>query len=116
MDRLAAMGTFARVVYARSFSAAAKHLNIGEPAVFKSIAQRERQLGVRLLLRSSRGLAPTEAGISYCERARRAVEEADEADVAVTFGVLHLVPRLHFISRPIPISRSISSWTTDRSL
>src|SRR5262249_9550028 len=111
MDRLAAMQTFVRVVETGSFSAATRYLNIGQPAVLKSIAHLENRLGVRLLARSTRRLKPTEAGRKFCERARRAIEEADEADLAargtdaglvgrlrvsagVTFGKLHLVPRL----------------------
>jgi len=111
MDRLGAMETFVYVVETGSFSAAARRLNIGQPAVSKTIAQLESRLAVRLLLRSTRGLTPTEAGLAFFERARRAIEEADEADNAargsagglsgnlricapVTFGRLHIVPRL----------------------
>jgi DNA-binding transcriptional LysR family regulator len=50
--------------------------------VSKAIAQLEDRLGVRLLLRSSRGLAMTEGGQNFYEHARRAIEEADEADLA----------------------------------
>ncbi|HEF4763118.1 TPA: LysR family transcriptional regulator [Pseudomonas putida] len=111
MDRLAAMETFVYVVETGSFSAAARRLNIGQPAVSKTIAQLESRLAVRLLLRSTRGLTPTEAGLAFFERAKRAIEEADEADnaargtasglngtlrvcTAVTFGRQHIVPRL----------------------
>lgn len=111
MDRLAAMETFVRVVDTGSFSAAARYLNIGQPSVSKSIAQLEGTLGVRLLMRSTRGLAPTEAGRNFCERARRIIEQADEAvhaargagaglqgrlrvSVDITFGKLHLMPLL----------------------
>ncbi|QVW24930.1 LysR family transcriptional regulator [Pseudomonas hormoni] len=111
MDRLAAMETFVYVVETGSFSAAARRLNIGQPAVSKTIAQLEARLAVRLLLRSTRGLTPTEAGLAFFERARRAIEEADEADkaargaangltgnlricAAVTFGRMHIVPHL----------------------
>ena len=111
MDRLAAMETFVRVVETGSFSAAARTLNVGQPAVSKTIAQMEARLGVRLLMRSTRGLSPTEAGQSFYDRARRAIEEADEADLvargagagltgrlrvcaAVTFARLHVIPRL----------------------
>ncbi|MHC8360759.1 helix-turn-helix domain-containing protein [Pseudomonas sp. LS2P72] len=38
MDRLAAMETFVYVVETGSFSAAARRLNIGQPAVSKAIA------------------------------------------------------------------------------
>lgn len=65
MDRLAAMETFVYVVETGSFSAAARRLNIGQPAVSKTIAQLESRLAVRLLLRSTRGLTPTEAGLAF---------------------------------------------------
>lgn len=111
MDRLAAMATFVRVVETGSFSAAARGLNVGQPAVSKTVAQLEERLGVRLLMRSTRGLSPTEAGQKFYERAKRAIEEADEAEIeargagagltgrlrvsaAVTFARLHVVPRL----------------------
>ena len=111
MDRLAAMETFIYVVETGSFSAAARRLNVGQPAVSKTIAQLEARLAVRLLLRSTRGLTPTEAGLTFFERAKRAIEEANEADnaargaangltgnlrigAAVTFGRMHIVPHL----------------------
>jgi DNA-binding transcriptional LysR family regulator len=111
MDRLVVMEAFVRVMETGSFSAAARHLNVGQPAVSKSVAQLEERLGVRLLIRSTRGLVPTEAGQSFYARARRAIAEADEADLAargagaslagrlrvsaaVTLASLHLVPRL----------------------
>ena len=101
---------FASVVETGSFSAAARLLNVGQPAVSKTVAQLEERLGVRLLMRSTRGLSPTEAGQNFYDRARRALEEADEADLAargagasltgrlrisaaVTFARLHIVPR-----------------------
>ncbi len=111
MDRLASMETFIRVVETGSFSGAARQLRVGQPAVSKSIAQLEDYLGVRLLTRSTRGLTPTEAGLSYLERAKRALEEAAEAELAargagarlkgrlrvcaaVTFARIHLIPLL----------------------
>jgi DNA-binding transcriptional LysR family regulator len=111
MDRLAAMEAFVRVVESGSFSAAARRLRVGQPAVSKTVAQLEARLGVRLLLRSSRGLTPTEAGQSFYERAQRAIDEADEAELAargagagltgrlrfsaaVTFARLQVIPRL----------------------
>jgi DNA-binding transcriptional LysR family regulator len=117
VDRLSAMEAFVRVVDTGSFSAAARQLRIGQPAVSKAMAQLEERLDTRLLLRSSRGLTTTEAGQNFYERARRAIEEADEADLAargagaglvgplrfsaaVTFARLHVVPHLPvFLSR-----------------
>jgi DNA-binding transcriptional LysR family regulator len=111
VDRFAEMEAFIRVVDASSFSSAARQMHIGQPAVSKTIAQLEDRLGVRLLLRSTRGLVPTEAGRSFYDRAKRSIEEAVEAELAargaaatlsgrlricaaVTFARLHLVPRL----------------------
>jgi DNA-binding transcriptional LysR family regulator len=111
MDRLAAMETFVRVVETGSFSAAARGLEVGQPAVSKTVAQLEERLGVRLLMRSTHSLSPTEAGQSFYDRAKRAIEEADGAELAargagaslagrlrvcaaVTFARLHVVPRL----------------------
>jgi DNA-binding transcriptional LysR family regulator len=105
------MATFVRVVETGSFSVAARTLNVGQPAVSKTVAQLEQWLGVRLLTRSTRGLAPTEAGQSFYHRAKRAIEEADEAELsargagasltgrlrvcaAVTFARLHVVALL----------------------
>jgi DNA-binding transcriptional LysR family regulator len=113
MDRYTAMATFVRVLETGSFSAAARDLNIRQPAVSKGIAQLEERLGVCLLMRSTRGLTPTEAGQNFYTHARRAIEEADEAELVargthaalagslrvsagVTFGKLHIVPRLPF--------------------
>src|SRR5260370_40519487 len=94
MDRLASMETFVRVVETRSFSGAARDLNIGQPAVSKTIAQLETRLGVKLLTRSTRGLTPTEAGQSFFERAKRAIEETNEAELAARGAGTSLTGRL----------------------
>jgi len=111
VDRLAAMETFVCVVESGSFSAAARLLKVGQPAVSKTIALLEERLSVRLLLRSTRGLMPTEAGQAFYGRAKRAIEEAEEAEIAargaatnltgrlrvcaaVTFARLHIVPAI----------------------
>src|SRR6202049_3929649 len=111
MDRLAALEIFVRVVDSGSFSAVARHQRIGQPAVSKAVVQLEEWLGVSLLLRSTRSVVPTEAGRIFYERAKRTIEEADEAVVAargsasglsgtlrvstsVCFGRLHVIPSL----------------------
>ncbi|MEX3629316.1 MAG: LysR family transcriptional regulator, partial [Burkholderia sp.] len=116
MDRMAAMETFVAVVETGSFSAATRRLALGQPAVSKSVAQLEAHLGA-LLLRSTRGLTPTDAGQRFYEHARLAVEEADQAEqavressaglsgrlrvgAAVTFARLHVLPALKtFVDR-----------------
>src|SRR5258708_28728309 len=94
MNRWTAMEAFVRVVDAGSFSAAARHLHVGQPAVSKTIAQLEKRLGVRLLLRSTHGLTPTEAGRNLYERAKRSIEEAHEAELAARGGGAALSARL----------------------
>jgi DNA-binding transcriptional LysR family regulator len=111
MDRFIAMEALVRVVEAGSFSGAARQLGVRQPAISKAIAQLESRLGVRLLVRSTRQLAPTEAGQAFYERAKRSLEEAQEADLAatgaerglsgrlrfsaaLTFARLHVIPRL----------------------
>ncbi len=111
LDRLAAMEVFVKVVEAGSFSAAARQLRVGQPAVSKTIAQLEERLGLQLLLRTTRSLSSTEAGQNFYEHARLAIAEADEAELAargagagltgrlrvsaaVTFARLNIVPRL----------------------
>src|SRR6516225_2435241 len=88
MDRLAAMDAFVRVVDAGSFSGAAKQLRIGQPAVSKAIVQLEERLSVRLLLRTTRRLTPTEAGRNFYERAKRSIEEADAAEFSAQHPAL----------------------------
>ncbi len=117
MDRYQAMLTLVRVVETGSFSAAARQLNVGQPAVSKTIAQLEGRLQVSLLIRSTHGLTPTEAGQRFYERAKAALQEADEAELAArgagaglsgclrvsaatTFARLHIIPLLpHFLEQ-----------------
>jgi DNA-binding transcriptional LysR family regulator len=117
MDRLTLMETFVCTVETGSFSAAARRLDVGQPAVSKAIAQLEERLQTRLLLRSTRGLTTTEAGQAYYESARRAIAMVDEADgaargvsadlvgklricAAVTFARLHVIPHIkRFLDR-----------------
>ncbi|WP_337269432.1 LysR family transcriptional regulator [Oryzifoliimicrobium ureilyticus] len=81
MDRLQAMTAFVRVVETGSFSAAARQIGVGQPAISKTIAQLEDRLQVRLLVRSTHGLTPTDAGLRFFERARNAIQEANEAEL-----------------------------------
>src|SRR5437879_4880245 len=104
MDRLAAMEVFVRVIDCGSFSGAAKQLRVGQPAVSKSIAQLEDRLGVRLLLRSTHGLTATEAGRNFYKRAKRAIEEAEEAELAARSAGATLSGRLR-ICAPVTFAR-----------
>jgi molybdenum-dependent DNA-binding transcriptional regulator ModE len=127
------MATFVRVVETGSFSAAARQLNVGQPAVSKTIAQLEDRLQVNLLIRSTHGLSPTEAGQRFYERAKTAIQEADEAELAArgagaglsgclrisaatTFARLHIVPLLpRFLEQHPELEIDASSSTIGSS-
>ncbi|MBQ1761879.1 MAG: glycosyltransferase [Aquincola sp.] len=86
MDRLTAMQTFVRVVESGSFTAVAREMHSTQSAVSKQVAALERQLGARLLSRSTRSLALTEEGERYFEQARRLVAEIAEAEASLREG------------------------------
>lgn len=86
MDKLQAMQTFVRVVEAGSFSAVAKEAGSTQSAVSKQVAALERELGAKLLARTTRSLALTEEGERYFEQARRLVAEIAEAEAALDSG------------------------------
>ena len=104
MDRLAAMEAFVRVIDAGSFSGAARQLRLGQSAVSKTVAQLEDRLGVRLLLRSTHGLTPTEAGRTFYERAKRTIEEAEQAEAVARGDATTLRGRLR-VSAPVTFTR-----------
>ncbi|TDV11463.1 LysR family transcriptional regulator [Paraburkholderia caballeronis] len=104
MDRFAAMEVLVKVIDTGSFSAAARQLGVGQPAISKTIAQLETRIGVKLLLRSTRGLSPTEAGQRYYEHAQRALDAAHEADLAATGAAAGLTGRLRFAA-PVTFAR-----------
>ena len=79
MDKLHAMQQFMRVAEAKSFSVAARQLDVSPSAVSKVITNFEKELGFALFHRSTRHLSVTAAGGAYLERCReifRAMEQA----------------------------------------
>jgi len=94
MDRLAAMQTFIKVIETGSFSAAARQLRVGQPAVSKTVAQLEERLGLSLLMRSSRSFSATEAGQIFYEHAKLAIAQVDEAELAARGAGAGLTGRL----------------------
>ena len=71
---------FARVIEAGSFTAASRLLGIPKTTVSRRIAALEREVGVRLLQRTTRSLNVTDAGRLYYEdssQALRAIEDAN---------------------------------------
>ncbi|MEM1089025.1 MAG: LysR substrate-binding domain-containing protein [Pseudomonadota bacterium] len=107
MDQLLAMRQFVSVVDAGSFSAAARLLNVGQPAVSKTIAALEDHLGVRLLVRTTRSHSVTHAGERFYERARRVLDEVDEAEKAARDESTALTGRLRVAAPPVYASSQI---------
>lgn len=83
MARVDHMVTFAHVVQAGSFTAAGDRLRLAPSVVSKHVAKLEKDLGVRLLNRSTRSLSPTEAGQAYYAHCARIVEELTASEQAV---------------------------------
>lgn len=71
---LPGLQVFCEIVESGSFTAAAARLGMGPPMVSKHVARLERQLGARLLNRTSRRMSLTEAGTLFHERARQAID------------------------------------------
>lgn len=71
---------FARVVEAGSFTAAARLLGMPKTTVSRRVAALEREVGVRLLQRTTRSLGVTEAGRLYYEQGSRALRLIDDAN------------------------------------
>ena len=78
MDRLDELQIFIAILDAGSLSGAARHLQRSAPAVTRALEALEERVGVRLIERTTRRLAPTEAGVRLAESARRVL--ADYAD------------------------------------
>jgi DNA-binding transcriptional LysR family regulator len=80
MDRIQAIRLFIRVVDLGSFSKAAADLRIGQPSATKLVAQLEKQLGSRLLHRSTHGVVPTEIGLLYYDKCKLIAHHLEEAE------------------------------------
>lgn len=81
LNRVAA---FVRVVNDGSFTSAARSLGLPKSSVSRSVAQLEQDLGIRLLNRTTRTVALTDAGAAYFERVSRALGDIDEATSAAS--------------------------------
>lgn len=91
MDTLQAMRAFVRVVDSGSFTAAAHTLNLSNAQVSRLVSDLEGSLQARLLHRTTRRLALTEAGERYLQRCRVILAEVQEA--AIEASGAHLTPR-----------------------
>ncbi len=91
MTDLNAVLVFAKVVDAGSFTAAAAHLGLPKTTVSRKVSELERDLGARLLQRTTRSLSLTDVGRAFYEHATRVATELEAATRAVSD--LHATPR-----------------------
>src|SRR5512139_382288 len=84
MDKLRAMETFVHIVAAGSLTGAAEALGMSVPAVVRSLAALEREVGVRLLHRTTRRSSLSDEGREYYERCKRVLAEVEAADAALS--------------------------------
>lgn len=80
MDRFRIMQLFVLVAELASFKQAADQLGLPPSTASKAIKDLERQLGVRLLQRTTRRVRPTEEGLLYLDACARVLADLDEAD------------------------------------
>jgi DNA-binding transcriptional LysR family regulator len=107
-DELAVLAAFAVVADERSFTRAAVKLGVSRSAVSHSIRVLEERLGLRLLARTTRTVAPTEAGERLLEQMRPALRDIQAALTEV--GQLRAKPAgtIRLIAPPIAVATIVS--------
>lgn len=86
MDQVHLMNVFVAVGEEESFAAAARRLDLSPAAITRAVSALEEQLGVKLLLRTTRNVRMTEAGRRYMDDSRNilaSIVEANEAAAGV---------------------------------
>jgi LysR family transcriptional regulator for bpeEF and oprC len=84
MDQLKAMHIFRTVAECKSFAQAAELLDLPRPTVTNAVQSVERQLGVRLLQRTTRKVSLTAEGSVYLERCARLLGDLDDLNTLFT--------------------------------
>jgi len=100
MDRLQAMRMFTRVIDEGSFAAAARSINVSPAVVTRLIAELEEHLGARLINRTTRRLALTEAGEAYLERVRHILIELEDAEALASASTVEARGTLRVLCPP----------------
>ncbi|WP_250492417.1 LysR family transcriptional regulator [Caballeronia sp. GAWG1-1] len=122
MDLLRSMRIFVRVAEAASFTVAAQHMDITTAQASRAITELESHLRTRLLNRTTRRVALTDAGNRYLARCKEVISlvdlseaEASDAQVSpsgvlrmhapITFGHHYVVPALSQYLEEHPLVR-----------
>ena len=116
MDQLRAMRVYSTVVDVGSFTKAADKLDLAPAVVTRLVAELEQHLGVRLLNRTTRSLALTQAGERYLERAQRILADVEDAETVANLetaeprGVVRVLATpaitVHQLTRHLPQLRA----------
>lgn len=88
------MHLFVRIVNLGSFTRAATELDIPRATATQTIKQLEARLGVRLLTRTTRHVAPTEEGLAYHQRCTAILSDLERTEQAFTESALRPQGRL----------------------
>lgn len=108
MDRLLSMRVFQRVVDLGGFASAARALDMSPATVTRLFGDLEQHLGARLMQRTTRKLALTEAGELYLLRVRGILNEIDDAEAAVGSSTQELQGTVHVLASPVLASYVIA--------
>jgi DNA-binding transcriptional LysR family regulator len=104
MDRIDAMQAFVAVADLEGFAPAARKLGLSPSGVTRMVSALEERLGARLLQRTTRSVALTDAGARYLERAKRILSDIEEAEAAAEGE--RLLPRGRLVvSAPLGFGR-----------
>ena len=95
------MRVFQRVVDDGGFAAAARALDMSPATVTRLFGDLEQHLGARLMQRTTRKLALTEAGELYLLRVRSILNEIDDAEAAVGSSTQELQGTVHVLASPV---------------
>jgi DNA-binding transcriptional LysR family regulator len=106
MTNLNELHYFALVAQSRSFTLAAKRLNLPKSSVSRAIARLEDRLDVQLIERTTRSVRLTEAGRLYLTHCQRVMEEAEQADIAI--GAMMATPKGKLrVGAPVAFARFV---------
>ena len=101
MDRLLSMRVFQKVIDEGGFAAAARVLDMAPAGVTRLVTNLEQHLGTRLIQRTTRRLALTDAGKSYLLRVRSILSEIDDAEAAASQSASELQGVVNIVAPPL---------------
>ena len=108
LDHLNVLAAFLTIAEERSFTKAAKRLGVSRSALSHAIRGLEERLGVRLLARTTRSVAPTEAGEQLISRLGPALGEVES--VLNQIVALRERPTGRVRLLVTPLSATMSRW------